>query len=257
MIGSREGGPPVAFVIAGVQKAGTTALAHYLGRHPQLFLPAAKELHFFNNDRLFEPPGPDYSRYHQHFQGAGPGQLLGEATPAYIYWRPVVPRMHAYNPDLRIIVILRNPIERAFSHWNMERRRGQEELSLTRALELEEERLDGAAMEQSLIFSYRDRGYYAEQLRRLWQWFPPEQTVVLRTEWLWDDPGGTVGAVCRLLGVSELQGLQRERLNACHYEEGFPLAAWERLVDAYYHDIRQLERLLGWDCSAWLTRPGE
>ena len=113
------------FLVAGAQKSGTTALNYYLKRHPYIAFPIKKSLHFFDNDELFAGGNVSYEPLHEMFRPARPGSIAGENTPIYLYWRPALPRIRDYNPAMKFIVILRNPIERAFSQWNMQRTRGR------------------------------------------------------------------------------------------------------------------------------------
>lgn len=114
--------PLVNFVIIGAQKAGTTALFDYLGEMPGIGLSRTKEVHFFD-DETVDWDCPDYGAYHAQFDpGAAP--LIGEATPIYVYWPRALERIRAYNPDMRLILMLRDPVERAWSHWRMEFARG-------------------------------------------------------------------------------------------------------------------------------------
>ncbi|MEZ4606416.1 MAG: sulfotransferase domain-containing protein [Deinococcales bacterium] len=115
----------VYFIICGTQKGGTTALDSYLRQHPHICMGKRKELHFFDQEKNFQSDICDYTSYHKLFQVTSQRQILGEATPIYMYWRAAPQRMWGYNPKLKLIVILRNPIERAYSHWNMERSREQ------------------------------------------------------------------------------------------------------------------------------------
>ena len=131
----------VDFIIAGTQKGGTSALDAYLRLDPQICLPhKVKEVHFFEADPLFDTGEPDYRLYHAFFKPRSWHRLVGEATPGYMYCEDVPRRIHAYNPDMKIILSLRNPIDRAFSHWNMNKKRGFEPLSFGDAIRGEEER---------------------------------------------------------------------------------------------------------------------
>ena len=164
----------VTFLIAGVQKGGTTALADYLRQHPALFIPALKELHLFDNEDLnWQHPEQIISTYHAFFQDAPAGKLWGEATPIYSYWWPAMARIWAYNPAMRVILCLRNPVERAYSHWAMETGRAWDSLPFPQAIASESERCRAALPLQHRVFSYVSRGFYSEQLRRLWSFFPP------------------------------------------------------------------------------------
>ncbi|MGB7755383.1 MAG: hypothetical protein WBL23_04905, partial [Salinisphaera sp.] len=97
--------------------------------------------------------------------------VFGEATPIYMYWHDAPRRMWEYNPNMKLIVVLRNPIDRAFSHWNMEKSRNAESLSFWDAIQNEEPRCKEALPYQHRTYSYVDRGFYLEQLRRLWRYF--------------------------------------------------------------------------------------
>ena len=121
------------FFIAGAQKSGTTALDRFLRRNPAVQMATPKELHFFDDDRL-DWSRPDYNRLHRSFQPGDPHRVKGEATPAYLYWPPALERIRTYNPEARIIVSLRHPTFRAFSHWRMASQRGREALSFAASI---------------------------------------------------------------------------------------------------------------------------
>src|SRR5438128_3640412 len=116
--------PLVTFVIAGVQKGGTTALYEYLAEMGDVGLSRQKETHFFDDETL-DWARPDYARYHAMFD-APEGRPCGEATPIYSYWPNALERIAAYNPAMKLILLLRDPVARAWSHWRMEYARGAE-----------------------------------------------------------------------------------------------------------------------------------
>ena len=200
--------PRLGFVIGGVQKSGTSALARYLSMHPGIALPARKEAHVFDA-AVFDEAWPAWridARLAPHFAGASPEALHGDATPFYVFHPRVVARIARYNPAMRWIVLLRDPVERARSHHHMERSRGHERLPLWLAMLLERRRLRGHADDFARgsnlrRFSYRTRGDYARQLDVLYVHFPREQVLVLRSERLRNDPDACVREACRFLGV--------------------------------------------------------
>lgn len=105
------------FLITGAQKAGTTALFDYLSKHPAISAPSVKEIDFFNCESRFKA-GTGF--YHSHFPvDGGKGMLTFEASPGYLLSSRAPERIREYNPDIRLMVILREPVERAFSAWNM------------------------------------------------------------------------------------------------------------------------------------------
>lgn len=210
--------PAIRFVIGGVQKGGTTALAHYLARHPRLRLPARKEAHVFDAPDFDE----DWSatdidaRFAPHFAGGfdpRPEVLHGDATPISLFHPTFVHRMARYNPEMRWIVMLRDPAERAISQYYMERGRGDEPLSLPLALLSERRRLRGheddfSAGSPLRHHSYLARGRYARQLDALVAAFPRAQVLLLRSEDLRAAPESTVTQVLRFLDLSAFEQVQ-------------------------------------------------
>jgi hypothetical protein len=201
--------PRVSFVIGGVQKGGTTALARFVGAHPQVVLPRDKEAHVFD-DPMFDEgwgvAGID-RRYGQHFAPGTEACLAGDATPIYLLHPRFVERIAAYNPAMKWVVILRHPLERALSQHHMERARGDERLPFWLALVLERWRLRGHADDFALRSplrhqSYRLRGDYATQLDALYRHFPREQVLVLHNPALAAEPEATMRHVWGFLGLA-------------------------------------------------------
>jgi hypothetical protein len=193
--GAVTGGRHPNFLVIGAQKAGTTSLWHYLIQHPQIELSAQKELHYFDREEDY----PDHDWYRSHFTGDRPAS--GEITPIYCYWPGAIKRIHAFQPTMRLIFILRNPIDRAISHYWMEYQREQETLSLRDALEAEEARLATGLPVHLRQHSYLARGVYHEQLARIYRYFPREQVLVLVFESLTRSPQTFLSRITRFLAV--------------------------------------------------------
>ena len=244
-------GSQVQFLICGAQKAGTTALDGYLRQHPLLFLPDRKEQHFFDDESLTWPC-PSYKGYHAAFEHAPERCHWGEATPIYMYWEPCAGRIWRYNPAMRLIVILRNPIDRAYSHWNMEQQRGEDSASFLDAIRTETQRCRASLPLQHRTFSYIERGFYSHQLRRLWRFFGREQVLVLNHEDLRNSPQTTLDRVHTHIGVEPMDWAREELLHVGAYNSPMPSEAKALLRQVFWHEICQLESLLGWDCHHWL-----
>ena len=150
----------VDFIVCGTQKGGTSALVAYLREHPDLCMADKKEVHSFERDAYFSQKNPDYSQYYACFTPERADRLVGEATPIYMYWHDAPRRMWEYNPRLKLILTLRNPIGRAYSHWNMERTRNAGPLSFWDAIQLERERCWECLPLQHRIYSCLDRGFF-------------------------------------------------------------------------------------------------
>jgi hypothetical protein len=214
------------FLIAGVPKAGTTALHAALSRHPDLYLSPIKEPKFFLTDG--PPPskgGPgDALTYREHvwqrdryealFDAAPPGALRGEATPLYLYDSGAMGRIRALIPAVRLIVVIRDPVERAHSNWTHLWSAGLEpERDFLRACAEEEGRI---AAGWASFWHYTGLSRYGEQLERAYQLFPREQVLVLRYRLLIDDPAATLDRICQFLGVTTgvLAEIPRENVTA-------------------------------------------
>lgn len=252
----------VNFVICGTQKGGTSALDSYLRLHPEICMAEDKEVHFFDNDDYFTNSGSNnnntdtinYNLYHSAFAPKVDDQICGEATPIYMYWHETPKRIWKYNPDMKLIIILRNPIERACSHWNMECARGADNISFWDALASEQDRCRQTLPSQHRVYSYVDRGFYSEQLRRLWTFFPKEQMLILKNEDLRFEPQKTLRQVCDFLGVSTEPFiiLTSKEVHVTPYKTAMSKKEKDYLRSVFEFEIKNLERMLGWDCAGWL-----
>jgi hypothetical protein len=248
----------VNFLGVGAQKAGTSALDAYLRTHPALCMARVKEVHLFDDDQnFFKRALGGYADYHRHFAPTSGTQLLGEITPAYIYWNEAPRRIWEYNPAMKLIAVLRNPITRAYSHWNMERDRGVDPLAFWHAVQTENTRLRAALPYQDRRYSYVDRGYYTAQLRRLRLFFPHEQLLVLRYEELQLRPDEALAKVFDFLGVERLPPIPPQEAHVRPYSARMSRREWEYLRDLFEFEVRALERMLGWDCADWLLPPAD
>jgi len=260
----------VDFVVAGTQKGGTSALRSYLKGHPEICIsdPDAviaylrshpgigyaepQEGHFFDTEVHFGGRDVDYSIYHSYFRPRSTHRIFGEVTPIYMYWSPAMQRIYEYNPNMKIIIILRNPIERAYSHWNMERDRGYDTVSFWHAITEEKTRCCNALPYQHRIFSYVDRGFYVEQLKRMWNYFPRSQTLILRNEDLMKAPHIVLKKVCSFLHVSEYEKIEKKVVHARPYKSFLRYKEWKYLKNIFESEITELENLTGWNCREWL-----
>ena len=203
-------GRRLAFLVAGVQKAGTSALHDYLSEVPGLQLPPAKELHFFDDEEQ-DWSAPDYDALHRAF--ADDDRVRGEATPITLYWPQALERVRIYNPEMRLILLFRDPVTRAFSHWQMEYARGKETLPFAAAIREGRGRMARARPTPGFdrVASYVERGFYGRQLARAIALFERERLLCLSQEQLDHDPDRTVAHICRFLGVPPPAGRLRPR----------------------------------------------
>jgi hypothetical protein len=237
----------VAFLIAGVQKGGTTALFDYLGEEPGLALSREKEVHFFD-DETRDWAAPDYGAYHAAFAPFD-GRPRGEATPIYLYWPGSLERICAYNPAMRLIVVLRDPVERAWSHWRMEYARGAETQPFAWCVREGRARLfeaDPWGFDRE--FSYVERGFYGEQLDRAFGLFGRGLVLALRAEDLRADPGATLARVRSFLGAPAGDAPRPRQVHvAAEIDYGADLTGDDiaHLRRVYARDQERLQALIG------------
>lgn len=201
--------------ILGAPKCGTTSLYRYLEEHPGVYFPVNKEPQYFCNDEIFEKGCGYY--LDTHFKNAAPFSIRGDATPHYLYYEKVARRLAGLDNDgaLKFIVILREPVARAYSHyWNMVQE-GYEELSFEDAIAAEIRRLEDPEWERLgvLRVNYVSAGMYAEQLRRFFCYFPRQKFLVLLQEDLQGAPKETMSAVFNFLGIDEIIVKKPDRHN--------------------------------------------
>lgn len=198
------------FMVIGAQKAGTSSMHSYLAQHPQIVPSFRKEVHFFDGGGnpaidTFKKGMPWYC---SHFPIRKSGdEKAFEATPLYIFNPLAARRMARLLPKVKIVALLRNPTERAISHYFHERRRGRETLAIDEALREEEKRLAHAFQaadykcESFVHFSYKTRGLYKDQLERYFKHFPRDQILVMASEDLFTKPRSCLRRISEFVGV--------------------------------------------------------
>ena len=187
------------FLGLGTQKGGTTTLHRLLDQHPAIHLPACKEVHYF--DQNYDK---GHSWYSEQFQAAQPGQRCGDITPFYLFHPDVPERIHRLLPHARLIVLLRDPVERAISQLFHARKRGFEPLEPTDAFAAESQRLASGTAYSLQKHSYLSRSRYLEQLDRYEALFPSEQMLILRSEDLFSQPEQVWEQLLHFLGVPRM-----------------------------------------------------
>lgn len=202
------------FIIIGAQKSGTTSLFQYLSQHPQVRPGFTKEVHFFDGGKV---PGIDtYAMgvgwYKAHFPLKNRIDLrfiTGEASPLYLF-NPLAPqRIFNLLPRVKLIALLRNPAERALSHYYHEKKKGREPLPILEAFKSEDERIKEAINSQCykklnfINYSYLKRGLYAEQLERYFKVFNRSQILVINSGDFFKKPRLVLAGICRFLDIDD------------------------------------------------------
>lgn len=253
------------FIIVGVQRGGTTSLYHYLAQHPNIAPALDKEVHYFDHHFI---RGMDWYRanfapsWYRDYSKSWHGRdiITGEASPYYIFYPHAPERIASGLPTIKLIVMLRNPVDRALSHYHHQLETNRENLSFEDALRAESERLDGEI--EKIIqdpryesfnhnhFSYLSRGIYVDQLRTWKRHFPDEQMLILNSERFFADPANGTRRAIRFLGLPNVQIRDFKARNTRRYPKMSPHTR-KYLIDYFAPHNQKLYELLGthfdWD----------
>lgn len=203
------------FIIAGAQKCGTSSMHQYFTQHPRLLAGSIKEIHFFDGglDPVWDKYAEGEALYRSYFPLRSAvrqkNALCFEASPNYIFSPTAAERMAGTVPCAKIVVLLRDPIERAISHYFHELRRGRENEDIETAFALEDERLAPAISQGNykdttfINLSYQLRGHYADQLERLFAHYPRDQVQVLEAESFFENPIAVMRDVLAFVGMED------------------------------------------------------
>ncbi|HIK54843.1 MAG TPA: sulfotransferase [Synechococcales cyanobacterium M55_K2018_004] len=291
------------FLIIGSAKGGTTSLHYYLNQHPQIFMSAVKEPRFFALEgEVLNFRNPDAAINHNSvttleayqalFKDVTNEIAIGEASPLYLYSAKAVERIKHYIPQAKLIAVLRNPVDRAFSCYTHLRRENYEKLSFAEGLKAEEQRIQD---NWAHLWHYKQAGFYYEQLKRYYDAFAPAQIKVYLFEDLNTDSTAVTQDICRFLGVDDsfqpelsrqnVSGIPKSRLvhdffarknsireaiapfipSHLRQQISRKIKTWnlgkkpeldpvirQELVELYREDILKLQDLLQRDLSHWL-----
>ncbi len=246
-----------SFLIIGAQRCGTTSLFRSLMQHPRIRPPVKKEIHYFDDQYGL---GLDWYRSHFPPVRLFEGLITGEASPYYLF-HPLAPsRVAEVYPDMKLIVLLRNPVDRAWSHYHHNRRRGRESRSFEDALAMEARQLEGE--EDRIVnepgyrsdphrhFSYTARGIYAPQIRRWLDCFPPDRFLFIPSEEYFKRYEKTLESVFDFLGVGKAPQIVEPGKADHGYDAMLP--ATREQLELYYRPFnRELGDMAGigraWD----------
>ena len=255
------------FLVVGTQRGGTTSLFIYLLGHELVHGPRrAKGVHYFdtNYDKSVDwyvSNFPRVSTLQEQEKAHGVAPAVGEGAPYYLF-SPVIPaRIHAVNPDMRILAVLREPLDRAISHHNHETKRGFEKLTMEDAFESEPDRLAGEVerllanptyvSKPHIHHAYLSRGQYADQLQRYLDLFGQENVLVLDSAQMSQDPEAVVRKATDFLGLPPRTDVEYPRYNKREYDPVDP-AIRERFGHVFDESNARLREMLPEGTLSWL-----
>ncbi|MCI4662615.1 MAG: sulfotransferase domain-containing protein [Neomegalonema sp.] len=239
----QSGAPTIDFVIAGVMKGGTTALWHILRERPDIQVAGRKELNHWLGLGARIPFGLSRLAYKARFPRRIAGKLRGEASPDYLYHPTAIDALKRCNGSLRVIIMLRDPVSRAYAHWNHYNEKGRDARRFAEAVRDE--------MSGACDTAYLARSRYAGQCSHLLSHFAAEQVLFLKSEEARQQPQDAWLQTARFLGVAPEPAPQRYRFHQRSYPEPIDSQLRAQLVAHFEPDIAAVEALTGWDVSDW------
>ncbi len=251
---------PSLFIV-GAPKCGTSALATYLGEHPRVFMCPGKEPHYFADDFPSLKHATNLDEYLGLFRGATDDEVVwGEASVNYLYSQSAIPNIHAFNPDAKVIVLLRNPVDQAYSqHSQLLFGLYEDEPDFEKAWALQEARAAGNRIPKTCscpeVLQYFKAAQYSEQLERLFSVFPQEQVRVFLTDDLKNDARDVYVRSLTLAGVEPDERTHFPHINENKVARSDKLAQLtERPPEAWVQGARLIRRALGVERIGLLNR---
>ena len=248
-----------SFIIIGAQRCGTTSLYDYLSNHPQIIPSPVKELFYFDDYytrpinwyKSFFPTEKQKEKLERDLVAR---VITGEASPSYFFHPYAARRIKETLPQVKLILVLRDPIERAYSHYNHIKRLNREPLSFEEAIEKEQERItpdieklakdEFYKADQRRDYSYLTRGYYAKQLAEWYKYFPKEQLLVVQSEEFYRETPRVYNEIVEYLGLNSYTLPVFEAKNALKYAKMAPETK-EKLKAYFAPKNEELYELLG------------
>lgn len=254
------------FIIIGAAKSGTTSLFNYLVKHPKVSRPRNKEIHYFDR----EIRNRDLSWYNKQINRK-PGTLGFEATPSYLLDPHSAELLAEVTKDIKLIACLRNPIDRAYSWYtkgyhkmgNLTKANGSP--SFEEVLKTEKHVMDKHwdafaksrnydnewFFEFQIYWSFMRRGFYDEQIKRYYNFFPKKQILILCAEDFFHSPQRTVNLICQFLNIQKIKIGPIRKFNATKYRKAISPKTKDYLADVFKPHNERLFKLLGrrfdWD----------
>jgi hypothetical protein len=242
---------PINVFIIGQNQALCHPLWTILKQYNEVALATVPECHFFDQKSpLFQPLAID--SYHRLFQFKKHKKIVVDVTSNYFYWQTTPRRIYEYNRKAKIIVVLQNPIERAYAHWEYNKSLNMENLSFEEALHAEEERARNCLPFQDVQFGYTQMGYYSESIRRYQRYFKDHNLLFITYDELFNEAQATLTKIALFLHIKPVVV---EKPLVLESNCSITLETHQKLLDRYYFDMQETERLLQKNLLTWFQQP--
>jgi hypothetical protein len=233
------------FLVIGTQKGGTTSLINQFNQHPKVYI-YKEEIHFFDSNNF----NKNYQSYHNKFHKDTQDMFIGEKTPSYCYLRFAIDRIYEYNPNIKLVFILRDPIKRAYSEWNMFRKNPKytedfiESVEKTQHIELSEITKNG--------YWALQRGYYLEQIEYILSKFSKENLYIGISEKIKKDPVNEYNKIFNFFGLDSLKDLKVNfNIRKGQYIREISNKEFIYMKEKYSEKNKKLFDYLGYEIKEW------
>lgn len=245
------------FIITGVAKCGTESFWAAMMQHPQIAKPNIHSIHYF--DEVYHK---NLQWYQAHFplkKRLSDKLITGEKSTFYISHPYCAERIHKVLPDVKLIVLLRNPVDRAVSQYGHFKSRGYEDLPIDEAMRQEEERIEPylSTMDDKSVYkaghplkvySYKARGHYAEHLKKYFEFFDRKQMKIIKSERFFSEPDDVLKETFEFLGInSDVKIPDLRPVNTRKRKENVPDSTYDYLEEYFAPHNKKLQELLGED----------
>jgi Sulfotransferase domain len=234
-----------SFLIIGTQKGGTSALYSFMSQHPEVCVShIKKELHYFDSIHYTS----NHRNYTKCFDPANDHKVIGEATPYYMFHPLGIQRIYDYNRKMKLIILLRDPIDRLYSQWNMRRSKGDSEYFNA----------------DNIIDKYKNpkkengwgkliaRGIYTPQLDHIFDYFEQDQVLIIKSENLKNYHEATMDKVSRFLGIADFPKIEKKSVHSYDYIKPISRKDHSKLIPFFEEDLHNLREKYNFNTSGWL-----
>ncbi len=238
------------FLGIGVMKGGTTALDAFMRNHPQLQMPYQKEISLFDAKYYDLVKGFAGNVHSIYFPKPEEGRIRGEVTPNYCFKPKALENIYNYNPEAKLILLLRNPYLRCFSHWNMRKQKGVKHGTFIEALENEDLFIREPEKRRFLI-EYIARSLYVPQIQSILELFDKEQLLIVNSEELLNEPNGALNKVTEFLGLDPFENVTPKLVHKRDYDSVITPDCYEIMEKHFESDLDELGKYVSWSLDEW------
>lgn len=242
---------PASFVIMGSPRTGLSSIYHALTQHPSLQVICSGDDGYFADETHFANGNPPVHLYNQQFKQFSDDIIRGEISSGYLMHPFAISRLQRYNPDIKLIIILRNPAMRTYSHWHKAVQSGLEERSFVQVVK--DARESYVSSDHTMPLNYTGSSLYSSHISHVQQYFDTHQILFLLSDELKEDTDVALYRMCQFIGVHYME-MDTTAQNIGSYPSSIKPQEYNDLCAIHREDVNKVEKLTGLNCQEWLTQ---